>query len=302
MLGPHFGVGDRVRVKRGVVDANYLDFPLGGWTGNVLAAAADSAGTCLVRWTPATLAAAHPAYHVRCERDSTDPETYRIAEDDLESDPNGPLSIEQPTQLVPKPLASEFQDDRIRAVFGLTTDDPLPPRNWDTDEKYYHYLKATLQFPFTVRYIDESVPYDNGRDRTGTVIQMFEDFHTDEGHGAMCQIREGDRLREMPLAELDVPEDNPNFEIIDDYTYWLYNAGDEVWDDDLPDDFAEDFEPTDEEDYDDVVDFSDAVFPEKDDFDDEEPPPKLASRNRTGRNDPCPCGSGKKFKKCCLKK
>jgi len=21
-----------------------------------------------------------------------------------------------------------------------------------------------------------------------------------------------------------------------------------------------------------------------------------------GRNDPCPCGSGKKFKKCCLKK
>ena len=22
----------------------------------------------------------------------------------------------------------------------------------------------------------------------------------------------------------------------------------------------------------------------------------------TGRNDPCPCGSGKKYKKCCLKK
>ena len=226
----------------------------------------------------------------------------RIAKSDLESDPNGPLSIEQPTQLVPKPLESEFQDDRIRAVFGLTTDDPLPPRNWDTDEKYYHYLKSTLQFPFAARYIDESVPYDKGRDRTGTVIQMFEDFHTDEGHGAMCQIREGDRLREMPLAELDVPEDDPNRQIIDDYTCWFYNADDEVWDDDLPDDFAEDFEPTDDEDYDDVVDFGGAVFPEKDDFDDEEPPPKLASRNRTGCNDPCPCGSGKKFKKCCLKK
>jgi len=23
-------------------------------------------------------------------------------------------------------------------------------------------------------------------------------------------------------------------------------------------------------------------------------------RKRVGRNDPCPCGSGKKFKKCCL--
>ncbi|WP_417840778.1 UPF0149 family protein [Terasakiella sp.] len=28
-------------------------------------------------------------------------------------------------------------------------------------------------------------------------------------------------------------------------------------------------------------------------------PPKPANRN-VGRNDPCPCGSGKKFKKCCL--
>lgn len=34
------------------------------------------------------------------------------------------------------------------------------------------------------------------------------------------------------------------------------------------------------------------------------PPPPLApqaGRRRVGRNDPCPCGSGKKFKKCCLK-
>jgi uncharacterized protein len=27
---------------------------------------------------------------------------------------------------------------------------------------------------------------------------------------------------------------------------------------------------------------------------------KPAATSRTGRNDPCPCGSGKKFKKCCL--
>jgi len=24
-----------------------------------------------------------------------------------------------------------------------------------------------------------------------------------------------------------------------------------------------------------------------------------AAANKVGRNDPCPCGSGKKFKKCC---
>ncbi|MCG2697671.1 SEC-C domain-containing protein [Candidatus Parcubacteria bacterium] len=28
---------------------------------------------------------------------------------------------------------------------------------------------------------------------------------------------------------------------------------------------------------------------------------KDASGNKVGRNDPCPCGSGKKYKKCCGK-
>jgi len=35
---------------------------------------------------------------------------------------------------------------------------------------------------------------------------------------------------------------------------------------------------------------------EEEQYEDEEPP-----RQKIGRNDPCPCGSGKKFKKCCLR-
>ena len=27
--------------------------------------------------------------------------------------------------------------------------------------------------------------------------------------------------------------------------------------------------------------------------------PSFTSANKVGRNDPCPCGSGKKYKKCC---
>ncbi|MBN9520940.1 SEC-C domain-containing protein [bacterium] len=30
------------------------------------------------------------------------------------------------------------------------------------------------------------------------------------------------------------------------------------------------------------------------------PPPITRDDARVGRNDPCPCGSGKKYKKCCL--
>ena len=31
-----------------------------------------------------------------------------------------------------------------------------------------------------------------------------------------------------------------------------------------------------------------------------DPTPKQLKRGKVGRNDPCPCGSDKKFKKCCL--
>lgn len=29
---------------------------------------------------------------------------------------------------------------------------------------------------------------------------------------------------------------------------------------------------------------------------------RVTKRMKIGRNDPCPCGSGKKFKKCCIEK
>jgi uncharacterized protein YecA (UPF0149 family) len=45
---------------------------------------------------------------------------------------------------------------------------------------------------------------------------------------------------------------------------------------------------------------------EKYDYDGEltDPPSKPVNNQwrDVGRNDPCPCGSGKKFKKCCLNK
>jgi uncharacterized protein YecA (UPF0149 family) len=31
------------------------------------------------------------------------------------------------------------------------------------------------------------------------------------------------------------------------------------------------------------------------------PIPESTRPNRLGRNDPCPCGSGKKFKHCCMR-
>jgi len=35
---------------------------------------------------------------------------------------------------------------------------------------------------------------------------------------------------------------------------------------------------------------------------DRKPEPIRLHQKRVGRNDPCPCGSGKKFKNCCMRK
>jgi uncharacterized protein YecA (UPF0149 family) len=32
------------------------------------------------------------------------------------------------------------------------------------------------------------------------------------------------------------------------------------------------------------------------------PTPLIKTQPKVGRNEPCPCGSGKKYKKCCLNK
>ncbi len=58
----------------------------------------------------------------------------------------------------------------------------------------------------------------------------------------------------------------------------------------------------DEEDFEDD-EFDDEEFKEEE-YEEPEPPPLTIVRRteRVGRNDPCPCGSGKKFKKCCYAK
>ncbi|MBQ8807689.1 MAG: SEC-C domain-containing protein, partial [Clostridia bacterium] len=35
---------------------------------------------------------------------------------------------------------------------------------------------------------------------------------------------------------------------------------------------------------------------------DKKKPVKKAAEEKVGRNDPCPCGSGKKYKNCCMDK
>ena len=176
-------------------------------------------------------------------------------------------------------------------VFGLTSDDPLPYDGEATELTYFGYLKANLEFPFPAQFFDPI----KDRKRDVTVTGMCEDSPLDEGFGVMCEVLDGGGKGQMPLSELEVDPGNLNYQMVDDYITWFVNSPEADVNDDLDDDWDEDFEDDDydEEDY----DLADEV---EDELEEEVPSPP--ARQKTGRNDPCPCGSGKKFKKCCLKK
>lgn len=137
-----FKVGDKVRVKHGVTDTDYPDMPLGGWAGTI--SEIHDHGMYTVRWSRESLAAINPVFKKRCERDGMAREDYWLGDDGLEPDTGSPLNIEHPTEIKTKPLSPKDQDDRIRMIFGLTSNDPLPDVDGRALETYHEYLSKNF--------------------------------------------------------------------------------------------------------------------------------------------------------------
>ena len=45
----------------------------------------------------------------------------------------------------------------------------------------------------------------------------------DEVDGIFCRTRKGAYHLNLPLLDLHLPEDSPNFQLIEDYWYWFWN-------------------------------------------------------------------------------
>ena len=220
-----FSVGDRIRVKHGIQDIDYPDLPLGGWVGTI--AEVDGADTFTIRWSKETLANIHPVFQNRCEVDGIDYEAYVLTGDDLEPDSGGPLDIEQPTEIKSKPLSPRDQDDRVRLVFGLTSNDPLPDVDDEMLETYHEYLSRNLVFPFEAKHTTETGPFSNRTIRV-TVIGLGDpddEPMIDEMVGILCEARHERRVATLPLGELEAKKGKPNGQLVADYCYWFWNNG-----------------------------------------------------------------------------
>ncbi len=221
---PTFSIGDKVRVRSGVCDPDYDDLTIGGWTGTVCEVEKSLPPTYLVRWNGETLKSQSSIYRKRCERDGFDGEEMWLGEVELEPNAGGPIKIEQPNNIATKPLSMDDQDDRIRAVFGLTSDDPLPDVDFDSLLAYHQHLSESLCFPFEAEYSHETGPFQiTTRHVTVTRLGEAEEPWVDDMYGLICQAREGRRRIDVPLCDLEVKKRNPNRRLVVDYSYWFSN-------------------------------------------------------------------------------
>ena len=119
--------------------------------------------------------------------------------------------------------ARHDQRDRIIEALG-TLGEHLPKVDEETLSRYYNYLSARLSFPFTAHYPKPTTSLEEVQYRC-TVQELLDPTKDifDYFDGIFCKIRKGKYEINLPLIELEVPDDSPNLQFIDDYWYWFWN-------------------------------------------------------------------------------
>ena len=137
-------VGDRVWVRHGVTNTS---IPTCRWgAGRARLPRSAAGGMYTVHWDHETLDRRPPGPREGAVRTGTGWTWRNVGWRRTTWSPirGGPPCIEQPLEIVPRPLSKENQDDRVRMVFGLSSDDLLPEANEESLETYYAYLKGRL--------------------------------------------------------------------------------------------------------------------------------------------------------------
>jgi hypothetical protein len=106
-------------------------------------------------------------------------------------------------------------------VLGLRARSPLPEADESTLLRYYQYLATRLALPFKARHCPEAEPGE----RVVTVVAILDPREWDRGThlGLLCAVRLGGVESIAPLFELEVGDDHPNFQLLEDYWYWFWN-------------------------------------------------------------------------------
>jgi len=124
---------------------------------------------------------------------------------------------------VPAVVSEDQRKRRIVEALGLAGQN-LPKVDEETLARYYRHLAANLSFPFLAHYPEPTNPQEES-DFRWVVLELLdpEDQLGDEFDGIFCKTRRGKYEINLPLIELRVRQDDPNFQLIEDYLYWFWN-------------------------------------------------------------------------------
>ena len=130
-------------------------------------------------------------------------------------------------KLIAEPVrANSGQRARILAALARS-DGPSAQVQVDEENlsRYFAHLSRTMSLPFSARYPQPMTPAESA-EFACTVVELLDpqECASDEFSGIYCKTRKGDFEVNLPLGELDVPEDDPNSQLIDDYCYWFWHC------------------------------------------------------------------------------
>ncbi len=122
-----------------------------------------------------------------------------------------------------RPFTGATREDRIASVFGLSSGRTLPSVHPKSLSAYYEYLRVRLSIPFQAEYC----ALDDRTVRKVAVVGLFSPMRPgiDLGRGLVCLARTSGSVLTLPLVDLEVPDDDPNFQLLEDYWYWAWNWG-----------------------------------------------------------------------------
>ena len=99
----------------------------------------------------------------------------------------------------------------------------VPKVNRQMLSRYYEYLSANLRFPFIAHYPEPSNAPEEREFRCVVSGLLPPETLGDEFDGLFCKVRKEKCKLNLPLIELVVPQKSSNFQLIEDYWYWLWN-------------------------------------------------------------------------------
>jgi hypothetical protein len=125
--------------------------------------------------------------------------------------------------VVMEPFSAPDQEKRIRVALGLAHG-PLPEVQSQWLHRYYEYLTTRLSLPFDGEYAEDISSYRQLVALVTVVALLYPGEHGGhEEFGLLCRARRGTQEIELPLADVELPADAANSQLIEDYWYWFWN-------------------------------------------------------------------------------